>query len=265
MADSSEGVKTPIPVYLYALGVALGIAALIYAVGVESSAVTFKTESDGGLPDAFWAALTGVAAMALLVERAVEVILNASGQNGDALFDPSSGVLVEPASVRPQAARLAVVLGVIVAASGVLILDTLVSVKVCTGAAGAATSSDCVSTRAWYLFRFSDVALTAGVIAGGANGLHPFVKALTSLGSSMGNRAQGMQPTVNAPRVRNPQRHSELEKAGAALPAAPVAVATVPVTPVAVAPVATAAVQPAAAPASAPAAPPADPGKDAGA
>lgn len=259
MADSNEGAKAPIPIYLYALGVGLGIAALIYAVGVESQAVTFETESDGGLPDAFWAALTGVAAMALLVERAVEVILNASGQNDDALFDPSSGVLVEPASVRPQAARISMVLGVIVAASGVLILDTLVSVNVCSTA--AAPTSDCVSTRAWYLFRFSDVALTAGVIAGGANGLHPFVNALTSLGTSMGNRAQGMQATVNAPRVRNPQRHSELQKSGAVLPAAAVPVAPMQVAPVAAAPVATAAVQPATAPATAP---PADPGKDAG-
>ncbi|MEP3329321.1 hypothetical protein [Sedimentitalea sp.] len=203
-SDTSEENYTSL---LFMIGVAVVIAFSIYLVGVESDAVKFKLESDGSLPGIFWSALMILAALSVLMERAIEVLLNASRRNVEPVFDAENRRLVEGPSVRPEAAMIGIALGVVIAASGVRVLDTLVEFTVCT----TAIQTDCVTENAWYLFRFADIALTAGILAGGADGLHPMINALVEFGVKLQDRARGIPQRNRFDRVRDPKRFHELQ------------------------------------------------------
>jgi hypothetical protein len=199
------------------LGVGGLIAALVLFVGVGSGTFAYLTpEGEAVLPNGFSTAIAAIAALAVLVERAVEVLLHASGNQPEPITDPLTGARVKP-DLRPVAAQIGIVLGVVISVSGIRILETLVEVTPCT----ATLTENCVNSSAQFLFGFSDILLTAGLLAGGANALHPFIEAIAGLGSRLKNIASGLPAREQiAPEIVVDSKRYRVLKSTPALPAA---------------------------------------------
>ena len=174
MSDQSGKPQQRDVMAVIVFGAAIGILSWLLA---NDGALAIKAET-GVLPDDFWSTFSVLAALAVIVERSAEVLLKATGQQPDPIPDPKTGELVKP-SATVTAARICLVLALIIAASGVRFLETLVVIDPEVG------------KFPQFLFRFADIALSAGVMAGSANLLHPYLDAIVRTGGLIKNAASG--------------------------------------------------------------------------
>ena len=113
--------------------------------------------------EAFWSRFQYMFVFAVLIERSVEVYLNASRQNGDDRFAPEH--LKSGADATRVANTAAIVLGILVALAGVRLLSTL----------GTPEGANGLTTVIWF---GSDVVLSAGLMAGGSVIFHEVAEVL---------------------------------------------------------------------------------------
>jgi|GEM_PF-2485416 len=158
----------------------LAIAALAlvtYWMGSEQQGVEYVGSQMGKLPNEFYSAIQAILVVALLIERAVDVFLKAARLDPVRMTDEGKNFVVKTGDVRRPATIAALVLGIIAAAAGVRILETLIHVTPCDS--GSATA--CVSSASWFFFRFTDIAISAGILAGGSQVAHPLIAGIIDL------------------------------------------------------------------------------------
>lgn len=116
----------------------------------------------------FWGRFQVLFLLAVLIERSVETYLNATRQNGEEFFDVQTGVVVKTRDAKQPAMIAALVLSVLVALSGVRIIETLVTLDVSAGF---------LKSAVWYGV---DIMVSAGLMAGGADLFHKLAEVITS-------------------------------------------------------------------------------------
>lgn len=126
----------------------------------------------------FWPRLQYMSVFALLIERSVEVYLNATRQNGDDRYQPDKAKEANNAAVVASMASL--VLGLLVALSGIRLLETVVALV---------PGEVRVLPRAiWY---GTDIVISGGLLAGGSAIFHEGAETLRGglrkLGISIGS------------------------------------------------------------------------------
>jgi hypothetical protein len=175
------------------VGAAIVVAVfiLIYFVGLDER-TSFKG-TNGELPPEFWAGLYSMIAIAALIERTTQVFLVATGRDAVRVYSEAHKAVIKDRNTGPTAALTALILGLIAASAGIRILDTLVEYSTATCPNG----STCATDWGFVLFRFSDIALSAGILAGGANTFHPFLESLTGTGDYLRQKLRG-EDTSNA-------------------------------------------------------------------
>lgn len=167
------------------------VFALIFFVGLDET-TSFKG-TNGELPPGFWAGLYSMIAIAALIERTTQVFLVATGRDAVRVYSEAHKAVIKDRNAGPAAALTALILGLIAASAGIRILDTLVEYNTVACPSG----DDCATDWGFVLFRFSDIALSAGILAGGANTFHPFLESLTSTGDFLRQKLRG-EDTANA-------------------------------------------------------------------
>jgi len=211
----AQNAQTPDRTFFYAflIAIVLGLALLTSHTLGQSAVTVYRNDGDRGLHPDFWTALYALATLSVLVERAVEVVLNTAGLQPEPILDTERNIYVKSGNARPIAGKIALGLGIVLAASGVRILETLVEIVQCqTGGTGP-----CVPQPASYLFRFSDIAISAGIMAGSADMLHPYINAIVQFGVRIKDAAAGVAPRGDTlPVINDPLRFQELSVRGPA-------------------------------------------------
>lgn len=158
----------------YALIVALGtLAAGALSYWLKSSVTFVKVDEAGSWLTEFWARFQVMFVISVLIERSVEVYLKATDQEGRTDYDPVEHVLVKTRDATAAALRANLVLSLLVAVSGVRIIETIVTFsdgKVSGFWAGF------VKPAIWYGV---DTVVSAGLMAGGADVFHKVTKVVT--------------------------------------------------------------------------------------
>lgn len=166
-----ERTSVPRPVVLWLILIGAGLLALL--VANTTGKATFPSAGQG-LPDEFWAALQSILVAAVMVERSVDVYLRASGNEPVVLGIGAAGEVIKSKDIRPLAGMIATILGLIIAASGLRVLDTLMELPT-------------VSDETWpntmrnWLFALGDIVISAGLIAGGAKVAHPLLEGIVGV------------------------------------------------------------------------------------
>lgn len=119
--------------------------------------------------DALMARLAAMAVVAALIERSVEVYLNAADRNGDSRFGERQARSDAP-SARQSAAVAAMVLGLLVSLSGLGVLGAMFTLD--------ARSSSLPLWASAVLFRGADVVVSGGLMAGGAALFHELAETI---------------------------------------------------------------------------------------
>lgn len=129
--------------------------------------------------EVFWARFQYMFVFAVLIERSVEVYLNATDQNGDNRFAPSYQRTGKDGT---RAATIAtIVLSLLVALVGVRLLSTL-------GVPTTGTDGMQIKGFALILWVGVDVVISAGLMAGGSALFHEVAEILKGGFGSLGNR-----------------------------------------------------------------------------
>lgn len=126
--------------------------------------LTFVSPAENWL-EPFWARFQVMLILAVLIERSVEVYLNSTDQDGKTIVDPRSGVLVQTNAKQPSMVA-ALVLSILVAISGVRIIETLVTFN---------GGTDMLKSIVW---NGIDIMVSAGMMAGGADLFHKVAEVL---------------------------------------------------------------------------------------
>lgn len=129
------------------------------------SNLTFVSPAEKWL-ETFWARFQIMFILAVLIERSVEVYLNATDQDGRTMVDPRSGALVQTDAKQPSMVA-ALVLSILVAVSGVRIIETLVMFN---------GGTDLLKSMVW---NGIDIMVSAGMMAGGADLFHKVAEVLS--------------------------------------------------------------------------------------
>lgn len=130
------------------------------------SSLTFVSPTEKWL-EPFWARFQVMFILAVLIERSVEVYLNATDQDGKTIVDPrGGGVLVQTNAKQPSMVA-ALVLSILVAISGVRIIETLVTFN---------GGTDMLKSIVW---NGIDIMVSAGMMAGGADLFHKVAEVLS--------------------------------------------------------------------------------------
>lgn len=153
----------------------------IYLVEAEDVILTFQSTIDE-----FWNRIYYMFALAVLVERSVEVYLKIGNLDGGKV-NPKTGGVTPPATVNASVAALAI--SIILAIVGVRALETLVMLDIIPPEPGEPATGDKVLAKT--IFYGIDVLISAGLMAGGSVVFHPLIKSLTLVFEGMQAGAQG--------------------------------------------------------------------------
>ncbi len=140
--------------------------------------VTFKAD----LWDAIWPRLQVMLVVALVIERAVEMYLYGTGQNGPDRFLEQTEKIKAQLPATKAATVAAVALGILVALVGVRILDAILG-------------SPLTGFHSW-LWTGVDVIISAGLLAGGSALIHEIMELLRG-GLNVGGRALKREKTAS--------------------------------------------------------------------
>lgn len=154
----------------------------------------------------FWGRFQVLFILAVLIERSVETYLNATRQNGQEFFDPQTNVVVKTQDAKQPAMIAALVLSVLVALSGVRIIETLVTLDVNAGF---------LKSAVWYGI---DIMVSAGLMAGGADLFHKVAEVITSGFDRMRSTLRGESRGGVPPRI-DTQTFQTLRQSSVAGPA----------------------------------------------
>jgi hypothetical protein len=167
-----ERTPAPRPAILWLMLTGAGLLALL--VANTTGEVKFPSAGEG-LPDEFWAALQSILVAAVMVERSVDVYLRATGNEPVVLGVGAAGEVIKSKDIRPLAGITAAIISLIIAASGLRLLDTLMELPAVT--AGSPEDTWPNAMRNW-LFVLGDIVISAGLIAGGAKVAHPLLEGI---------------------------------------------------------------------------------------
>jgi hypothetical protein len=135
----------------------------------------FRDMRSAGL-DPFWDRFQVLFIVSVLVERAVETYLKASGQNGKETLDLATRSIVKVGDASKPAMIAALVVSVLVALSGVRIIESLVILK---------PAATLLQAAVW---NGVDIIVSAGLMAGGSDLFHQVATVITTgLGRIKGN------------------------------------------------------------------------------
>lgn len=144
--------------------IAIGVGAFVVALGILCGWLGGQFKFAPDATNQLLARLQQMALLTVVIERAVEVYLGVSRQNGpsrhDATADPSAEGAKQPASIG------ALVLGVLIAMVSVRILDTL----------GQFTSNSILAKAIW---NGVDVIISGGLLAGGSFLIHEVMETIS--------------------------------------------------------------------------------------
>jgi hypothetical protein len=171
----------------YALLFAAAFAAGILAYWLDAR-LDFKPNEDGWL-DAFWARFQILAVLSILIERSVEVYLKASGQDGKERVNPQTRQIDKLTDASQPSLLAGLVIGLLVAASGARILNTV---------ADPAADAGLIRSAVWFGV---DVLISAGLMAGGASLFHRVAKLIEQvlrLGETTLSRSRALRETAPA-------------------------------------------------------------------
>ncbi len=144
-----------------------------FGLGWLGSRIGAEIVPDPNWEEAFWARFQYMFVFAVLIERSVEVYLNASQQNGDDRFAPKQQKSGNDATRAANTA--AIVLSILVALAGVRLLSTL----------GDPASQHWITSIIWF---GSDIVVSAGLMAGGSVLFHEVAEVLRGGIGSLGTR-----------------------------------------------------------------------------
>jgi hypothetical protein len=144
----------------------LALLAAVAVAGVAGSALGGTITLSEVWRDAFWARFQHMLIFAILIERSVEVYLNAAGKNGDDRFNPAATPEGKIKDATRPATIAAIVLSVLLALSGVRLLETV-------GQLGE--GAEWFTIIIWYGV---DIVISAGLMAGGSNLFHEVSEAI---------------------------------------------------------------------------------------
>lgn len=152
-----------------------GLIAVVGCLGLGwlGSRIGAEITPDPDWEEAFWSRFQYMFVFAVLIERSVEVYLNASRQNGDDRFAPEHRKRGNDATSAANAT--AIVLSVLLALAGVRLLSTL----------GDPVSQHWLTTVIWF---GSDIVVSAGLMAGGSVLFHEVAEVLRGGIGSLGSR-----------------------------------------------------------------------------
>ncbi|MEO1110209.1 MAG: hypothetical protein AAFX90_20040 [Pseudomonadota bacterium] len=167
------------------------VVAACLGLGWLGSRVGAEIVPDPDWEEAFWARFEYMFVFAVLIERSVEVYLNASQQNGDDRFATKQQKSGNDATRAANAA--AIVLSILVALAGVRLLSTL----------GEPASQNSITTIIWF---GSDIVVSAGLMAGGSVLFHEVAEVLRG---GIGSLSTRFEPDGASKGLRNANHQSE--------------------------------------------------------
>lgn len=126
----------------------------------------FAPSEGGGLPADFWPRFQMLFVLAVLIERSVEVYLKATSQDGIENYQAETHTVVKTKDAQRPATIAALVISLLVAMSGVRLIETLVELQ---------PNSGFWKTVVWHGV---DVFVSAGLMAGGADLFHKLAEVL---------------------------------------------------------------------------------------
>ena len=197
----------------------MALAALVFLL---SDALTPITASDGAAPFRTALAQLGILyIIALFVERSLEVLIKAWRQGGKSALEHNLRTAAATAAEDPaahaeadrrlqayragtqrRALLVALTLGIMVALSGVRLLGPIFDPTAATAA--AATAAVAQPPFQQDLFHFTDILLTAGLIAGGSATLHELLALIDDFLRSSRTRAKPASPLRGRPAAGPP-------------------------------------------------------------
>ncbi len=206
MSDTSK--RWP-SILIYALIFLAGSLLAGYAGYWLKGSLTFVSYSETWLND-FWARFQIMLILTILIERSTQGYLNATDQDGKTIQDPISGALVQTNAKQPSMVA-ALVLSVLVAISGVRIIETVVTLNV---------GADMLKSIVW---NGIDIIVSAGMMAGGSELFHQAAEALSGglkrlRVSISGPTADGNRPLRGEGLVLNPGASLTTYAAATAVP-----------------------------------------------
>lgn len=166
----SEGRPNLLTYALIVGGGALAAGSMGY--WLKSNLVFVSVDDAGAWLDPFWGRFQIMFVIAVLIERSVEVYLKATDKNGAEYYDFSRNIVVKTRDASQAALLAALIIGVLVAVSGIRIIETLVTLTV---APGAGFWNGFVKSSIWYGI---DILVSAGLLAGGADVMHKVAEVL---------------------------------------------------------------------------------------
>lgn len=177
------------------------------------SDLTFKVPPNGqSMVGLFWERFQVMFLVAVLIERSVEVYLKATSQDGTERYDVRTNTVIKTKDASQPAMIAGLVLGVLVAACGVRIINTFATLP---------TSAGPFASIAWHGV---DIFVSAGLMAGGADLFHKLTEVIVGGLDSAKQWAKGRTSGGSAPETLDVANGATLI-AGTVLPATFVAAA----------------------------------------
>ena len=159
------------------IGQGLGVVAGCLGLGWLGSWVGAEIVPAEGWEESFWSRFQYMFVFSVLIERSVEVYLNASHLNGDDRFAPTHKKSGKDAT---RSANIsAITLSILVAVAGVRLMATL----------GEPASDHWIASWFWF---GTDIVVSAGLMAGGAVLFHEVAEVLRGGIGTLGSRFQSI-------------------------------------------------------------------------
>ena len=159
------------------IGQGLAVVAGCLGLGWLGSWVGAEIMPAEGWEESFWSRFQYMFVFSVLIERSVEVYLNASQLNGDDRFAPEHK---KPGKDATRTANIAaIVLSIFVAVAGVRLITTL----------GEPASDHWITSWIWF---GTDIAVSAGLMAGGSVLFHEVAEVLRGGIGTLGSRFQSI-------------------------------------------------------------------------
>lgn len=159
------------------IGRGLAVVAGCLGLGWLGSWVGAEIVPAKGWEESFWSRFQYMFVFSVLIERSVEVYLNASQLNGDDRFAPEHKKTGQDATRTANIA--AIVLSILVALAGVRLITTL----------GDPASDSWITSWIWF---GTDIVVSAGLMAGGSVLFHEVAEVLRGGIGTLGSRFQSV-------------------------------------------------------------------------
>lgn len=154
---------------IFVYGVVFVIGALTagtVATWLSSDLAYPIVDSENQWLNPFWSRFQVMFLLAVLIERSVETYLNATQRNGTERLDVQSGTIIKT-DASQSAMIAALIISMLVALSGVRIIETLVDMR---------DGASLLKSAVWHGI---DVIVSAGLMAGGADLFHQVAQVIT--------------------------------------------------------------------------------------